>query len=148
MRTTWYLAGVALMVFVVRAQAEERKEAKGDLTGTYKVVSCEKDGKEEAPDKFKGHTVKITKTEMVGMDASGKRVWAATFRLDNSQKPWAIELTMTEGEHKGETLKGILEQAGNKLRCCHAEPGGKTPTEFKAGEKQKCAVLEKEASEK
>lgn len=138
-----YLA-TALMILVVRVGVTEEEKAKTDLTGTYKVVACEKDGKEEDKDRLKGMKVKITKTDITVFDANGKKTMTANFVLNPKEKPWAVELTLTEGENKGDTLTGIIEQADERVRLCVAEKGGKKPTAFKAGEKQKCLVLEKD----
>ena len=58
---------------------------------------------------------------------------AATFKLDSSKSPKAIDVTVTDGVGKGQTLKGIYESDGEDLKLClTGEPVEARPTEFLA----------------
>jgi uncharacterized protein (TIGR03067 family) len=151
------VAGVLLgLVLVAQAQQQpERQQQPGQppagqqdtakLQGTWTVVSAEKDGKQETADSVKDKQVRITSNTMTCVDKSGKTEMAAQYRVNTSTKPWQIEMTVTEGEHKGKKMKGIVELSGDTLRICHAEPDKEAPREFKAKEDQCSLTLRRSA---
>lgn len=61
-----------------------------------------------------------------------KEVLQATYRLDPSKKPRAIDLTSTSGETKGRTYLGIYELDGDALKICFSEYEQDRPREFAA----------------
>ena len=61
----------------------------------------------------------------------GKVVWKATVKLSPSKKPRTIDLTITEGSNKGQTILGIYEVDKDALKWCTAGAGQtERPTDF------------------
>src|SRR6516225_9902027 len=104
---TVFVAGMLLSA-VTAADEKKDKEA---LQGAWKVASSEAGGKDQT-EEFQGHllvfegdTFALKKGDQVGLKG--------TFKLDPSQKPKAIDLTITEGGRegdKGKVLHGIYER--------------------------------------
>ena len=99
--------------------------------------------KAETADTTKGKQVKITRDTITCYDKEGKAEMAATYTVDTSTSPWRIELTGTEGEHKGKKMKGIVSLRDDTLKVCHAKPDGETPTSFKTRDGECCFTLER-----
>ncbi len=56
---------------------------------------------------------------------------ALTFAMDPSKSPRTIDLTVTEGPQKGQTLNGIYKLEGDMYTICrNAEPWKDRPTQF------------------
>jgi uncharacterized protein (TIGR03067 family) len=139
------LAAAVLALLAPAAWAQARKDTKdaSKLIGTWTVASAEKDGKTETAANVKGKQVKITRDTITCLDRDGKTEMACRYTVDTSKTPWRLELTCTQGEHKGKKLHGIVSQDGNNLKLCHAKPGGDTPTSFKTKDGQCCFNLER-----
>ena len=124
-----------LLAFAAPA-ADDAKKDKEALQGAWKVVSSEAGGKDQTEELkghllvFEGDTFALKKGDQVGLKG--------TFKLDPSQKPKAIDLTITEGGRegdKGKVLHGIYERGKDALKWCTAEPGGTDrPREFSTTE--------------
>jgi uncharacterized protein (TIGR03067 family) len=61
-----------------------------------------------------------------------KVIGAATVKIDPTKKPKRIDVSFTEGKHKGQTLLGIYEIDSDAFRVCVARPGDERPAEFSA----------------
>lgn len=59
-------------------------------------------------------------------------VQVGTQKLDPSQSPKAIDVTMIEGPNKGAVMLGIYEISGDTLKVCFDAAGKTRPTEFKS----------------
>jgi uncharacterized protein (TIGR03067 family) len=59
-------------------------------------------------------------------------IQVGTQKLDPSQSPKAIDVTMTDGPNKGAVMLGIYEIDGDTLKACFDPKGKKRPTEFKS----------------
>lgn len=118
---------------------------KSDLTGTYTIVSGERDGKPLPKDEIAGSLVTFTKTTILGTDKEKKEFFSATYLIDTSKTPATIAMTSTTPGRDGGTVKmdtaGLIKWDGETVTIVYALPEGKTPTEFKAGEKQHLFVL-------
>jgi uncharacterized protein (TIGR03067 family) len=143
-------------------------DGKAKLDGTYVLVSGEKEGQAIPKERLDGSMIKITDTTIVGTDKDKKEFYATTYTLDTSKTPWAISMTATavkkdaadkdakKDAETGKDLKGgekqsaagIIKVDGDTVTLVYALPGGKTPTEFKAGEKQQMFVLKREGEKK
>ena len=131
---------LAVLVIGLNLGAEEKKDdAKKDqeaLQGAWKVVSSEVGGKDQMEEfkdhslVFEGDTFALKKGDDVGLKG--------TFKLDPSEKPRAIDITITEGGQegdKGKVLHGIYELGTGTLKWCTAGPGGTDrPKEFSTKE--------------
>jgi uncharacterized protein (TIGR03067 family) len=53
-----------------------------------------------------------------------------SYKLDTTAKPRAIDVTITEGEHKGEKWQGIYSLRGDKLKMCFNKNGKGRPKVF------------------
>jgi uncharacterized protein (TIGR03067 family) len=135
---TKYLLGVLFIGLNLGAEGK-KDDAKKDheaLQGAWKIVSSEAGGKdhtEEFKDHllvFDGDTFALKKGDAVGLKG--------TFKLDPSEKPRTIDITITEGGQEGEkgkVLQGIYELGKGTLKWCTAEPGGTDrPKEFSTKE--------------
>ena len=129
----------ALVVGLLLAAEDKKDDAKKDqeaLQGAWKVVSSEAGGKDQTEEfkdhllVFEGDTFALKKGNDVGLKG--------TFKLDPSEKPSAIDMTITEGGQegdKGKVLHGIYELGKDALKWCTAEPGGTDrPKEFSTTE--------------
>jgi uncharacterized protein (TIGR03067 family) len=116
------------------------------LRGTWTLVSGEDQGKPIPPEKLKGNRVAISDKTIVASDRDNKKVYVMTYKLDPSQKPHAIDMTVVEGDEKlkGKSAKGIYELKGDTLRLAYAFAGAR-PTEFatQKGDKQLSFVLKR-----
>ena len=60
---------------------------------------------------------------------------AAKIAVDFKKKPAEIDIMPTDGPFQAQSVAGIFERNGDTLRICAGnQPGGKRPTEFKAGD--------------
>ena len=135
---TKYLLAVLVVGLFLGAEGkkDDAKKDKEALQGAWKIVSSEAGGKDQTEGfkdhliVFEGDTFALKKGDQVGLKG--------TFKLDPSQKPKAIDLTITEGGRegdKGKVLHGIYELGKDALKWCTAEPGGTDrPREFSTTE--------------
>lgn len=131
---------------------EPKKKDKGapdSLIGGYTIVAGEKYGEKEDPDRLKGTTVRIAEDAIVVLDKDKKEVYAQTYRIDTTTKPWKITLRSkitpyTEKKGEEATAVGLIEQDGDTVKLIYALPGGPAPTEFKTKEKQLMFVMKNE----
>lgn len=147
--TTKLLALATGLLLTAFAAAEDKKGDADALVGTYTITSAEHNGQAVPADKLKGVTVKIAKNAITTYDANKKETYAATFTLDKGKSPWRIAMTATitpvGDKGVGEKADGLIEKSGDTVKLIYTLPGGKAPTEFKAGEKQQLFVLTKTA---
>jgi len=142
------LASVCALVLATQGQAEDKdtKNTKGDaskMVGTWTVTSVETDAKKATADTIKGKEVKVTRDTITCNDKNGKSEMTCSYTVDTSATPWKLEMSCTEGEHKGKKLKGIARLDGDKLNICFAKPDSDAPTKFETKEGQCCLTLER-----
>jgi uncharacterized protein (TIGR03067 family) len=106
------------------------KEAR-KFQGTWTFESSETGGKQLPAGDLKGllltfegdkHTVK----------KGDEVIQVGTQKLDPSQSPKAIDVTMTAGPNKGAVMLGIYEIDGDTLKVCFDPQGKRRPTEFRS----------------
>ena len=111
-------------------KADLEKEVR-KFQGTWTFESSETGGKELPAGELKSliltfegdkHTVKK------GDDV----IQVGTQKLDPSQSPKAIDVTLTAGVNKGAVMLGIYEINGDTLKVCFDPQGKKRPTEFRS----------------
>ena len=140
LRMSMAAALVVALLLVVRAGARDDKDV-SKLVGTWTVSGEEADGTKVAAVKVKGKEVKITR-EMISCNGKdGKGESAFRYKVDASTTPWKVELTGTEGEHKGKKMHGIAQLDGDNLKICFSKPDEEPPTKFETKEGQRCLVL-------
>jgi uncharacterized protein (TIGR03067 family) len=142
----WITCGLAVAaVLVLRAQAQDSKDRQelARVKGSWTVVSEEKNGKLETADTVRGKQVRITDDTITCMNKSGTTDMSARFMADTSKRPWHLDLTYTDGEHKGQKARAIAEVSGDTLRLCVADPNAPAPTDFKAKAHECCFTLKR-----
>jgi uncharacterized protein (TIGR03067 family) len=132
------LAFIGLVLFApVRAEEKEKKFDPEKLVGKWEFVSGEKEGTEVKGDGLKGK-VEITKdTLTIKGGEDGKEVFPMNYTLDTKNEPIRIILKGTDGRVKDQTVKGIIELDGDKLKLCYAMPDEDFPKGFKTKEGSK-----------
>jgi uncharacterized protein (TIGR03067 family) len=133
------------LIAAVYAQEGKGAAQVNELVGRYQIVSGEKDGQPIPNERIQGSTMRIATNAMTTFDKDEKEVYVATYELDTSTRPWRVAMTAKVTRGKGEDTKtsGLIEKSGDTVKLVYALPGGKTPTEFKAGDKQQLFVLKK-----
>jgi uncharacterized protein (TIGR03067 family) len=112
-----------------KAGNKEAKAKQGieELRGVWSVESFEYKGRRKPAGPyaytFDGERFAFT-------TKGGKELYKGAVRLDAAKRPRTIDLTVTEGEGKGECRLGIYEIDGDTLKMAF-RPGGKVrPTEL------------------
>ncbi len=145
-------AGSQNILVIFKRAAGEKKKGGGKekssgagaalkkFQGAWVVVSAEKGG-EKIPDEFI-KTIKITFTEDRLKFELGGESKDGTFKVDPTQKPAAIDLSVDDKK-----AEGIYAFEGDNLKVCIGEPGQARPKEFSgAGADQMLVVLKRAKS--
>ena len=150
--------GVAVLAIVslfvgVRSQAADG-DANGEAVakdlqafkGTWRLSSKEEDGKKFSEEEIKDIIGTGDGLGNFSVRRGDKVIGEATVKLDPTKKPKRIDVSFTEGKHKGQTLLGIYEIEDDAFRVCIARPGDERPTEFstKAGSGRTLIVYKRE----
>jgi uncharacterized protein (TIGR03067 family) len=97
---------------------------------TWKFVSIEVEGNPVPADEFRDDRL-VLKGKQSTSTSQGKTVHG-TFKIDPAATPKTIDITITDGPGKDNTLKGIYKIDGDTQKICWAAPGQPRPTEFEA----------------
>jgi uncharacterized protein (TIGR03067 family) len=111
-------------------KADLSREAR-KFQGTWTIESSVTGGEEIPPGELKGVVV-IFEGDKHTVKKGDEILQVGTQKLDPSKSPKTIDVTMTEGPHKGAVMLGIYEIDGDTLRVCFDPEGKKRPTEFKS----------------
>ena len=127
--------GFALLFVVTSlAAADDKdkaiKEDRKKYEGTWQVVSLEVDGNKSAEEDAKKITVVNEADGKWAIEVEGKVIARGTSEIDPTKKPKAVDLTVTEGDGKGQTHLGIYEFKDDTRKVCLGQPGKERPTEF------------------
>jgi uncharacterized protein (TIGR03067 family) len=124
-----------------KAVKEDRKK----YEGTWQVVSLEVDGNKSDEEDVKKITVVNEADGKWTIEVEGKVFARGTSEIDPTKKPKAVDLTITEGDSKGQTALGIYEFKDDTRKVCLAPAGKERPTEFSstAGSGHILAVLKR-----
>jgi uncharacterized protein (TIGR03067 family) len=140
MKTRWTVFGVAALLLVgTQLRADDTKKE----VMKFKIVSLKVDGKDIPKKDFKDMVLTVTGNKGV-LTKAGKVISEATSKMDQSKDPWTIDITITKGENKGKTLKGIMKEKNGKMTVCWGPPDGDRPKDFscKKGSKRVLEVYE------
>ena len=143
------VARVGVLAAAGDADDEATKKDLKALTGTWRIVSEDREGRRLSEEELKSAVVTYGadgKYSVVRGDPA-KLVYEGTFKIDPTKKPKSIDFTQTtEGKTKGRTTPGIYEVEGDTLRVCRTTGGKERPTEFpsKAGSGQVLLLLKRE----
>jgi uncharacterized protein (TIGR03067 family) len=130
MRTTVVLVAVCLSL---GADPEAVKKDMAQLEGEWSMVSGQRDG-QSLPDSLVKGSKRVAKAGETTVTIDGRTFLQAKFTIDPTQKPKAIDYTLTDGPNKGKTQLGIYELDGETVKFCFAMPGKERPTDFTAKE--------------
>jgi uncharacterized protein (TIGR03067 family) len=122
---------LVLTVFGLAAvgAAQDDAAAKKDLDklqGEWKVVSIEREGKEEKPKNSRTTVSRDEWTTRAGDTVERE----GTLKLDPTKSPKAIDTVFTDGPDKGKTLQGIYMLAGDDWKVLYSAPGKDRPKTF------------------
>jgi uncharacterized protein (TIGR03067 family) len=136
--------GVAVLAIVslfavVRSQAADgtanevavAKELQA-FKGTWRLSVKEEDGKKFSEEEIKDIIGTGDGLGKFSVRRGDKVIGAATVKLDPTKKPKRIDVSFTEGKHKGQTLLGIYEIESDAFRVCVARAGDERPAAFSA----------------
>ncbi len=140
------LIGLVVLLGAGAAYSDDKdnKDTGGaaQLVGTYQIVAGEKSGVKEPADRVKDVTVRFTAGEVFVTDKDKKQVFAASYKLDTSQKPWKIVMVSTLAPSVGQRSEGLIEKTGDTVKLIYALPGGAMPTDLMhAKDKQMLFVM-------
>jgi uncharacterized protein (TIGR03067 family) len=135
---------VALTVTAPALPGDRAKDDAKKMLGTWALIQGEDQGKPVPEDKIKGNLVVISDKTIIANDRDNKKVFVMTYKLDPSQKPAAIDLTIVEGTSKFKSAKGIYVIEGELLKLAYAYEGAR-PTAFttKPGDKHLSFVMKR-----
>jgi uncharacterized protein (TIGR03067 family) len=131
-------AAVGLVLAVGTARAEEKGDVK-KLEGTWKATAMEFEGTKAPEQAFKDATLTF-KGDMV-THHQGAKDEKGTFKVDTSKKPWTIDVTPTEGEDKGKTMKGLISIEGDTLKIAFSMDQQTRPTAISSDKGSKTMVM-------
>jgi uncharacterized protein (TIGR03067 family) len=121
-----------------RAAGKAQPAAAGDaataapataLEGDWAMASGVFSGKPLAADMVRWCS-RTTRGSLTTVMAGPQTMLKATFTLDTTKRPHAIDYVNLAGATKGKSQAGIVEIAGGALRICMAAPGQPRPKEF------------------
>jgi uncharacterized protein (TIGR03067 family) len=113
---------------IAKAHAAEAGPAT-PLEGDWKMVSGVFNGKALA-DNMVEWCSRTTRGGLTTVVAGPQTMLKATFTIDASTHPQAIDYVNLEGASKGKSQAGIFDFAGGDLRICMAAPGKPRPAAF------------------
>jgi uncharacterized protein (TIGR03067 family) len=140
------LAMTGVLTAADDAKEEAIKKDRKKYEGTWQVVSLEVEGNKAAEEDAKKITVINEADGKWAIEVEGKVMVRGTSEIDPVKKPKTVDLTITEGDDKGQTALGIYEFADDNTRkVCLAQAGKERPTEFSSTAENKhiLAVLKR-----
>jgi uncharacterized protein (TIGR03067 family) len=131
MKLRCFLAAIVAVVALIFTQAARADDLKA-MEGKWRLESAEAGGKKIEAEELKDLVVTITgdRYELMAKDGPD----AGTLKLDETQKPKAMDATDTEGLDAGKVIRAIYELSGDTLRVCYALKGEERPRELTTSE--------------
>jgi uncharacterized protein (TIGR03067 family) len=126
--------------------ADAKDDAKKELAkieGTWEVTEATLDGMKAPADVLANEKITFTvKGDTFTIKHGEKTSGSGTVAIDPTQKPATLDITYTEGAHKGKKELGIYKLDGDTMTACVSEAGGKErPREFASKEGTKFELL-------
>ena len=103
------------ILFAFAATAQERQA--DDLDGRWIAVELETEGQKEDPKVLKTFRVRVFGNQLT-MRPNGTVTRSMKFKLDPSQTPKTIDLTVYEDDKPGRTVQGIYSLDKGQLKMC------------------------------
>jgi uncharacterized protein (TIGR03067 family) len=117
---------IGVLVGADDPKPEEVRKDLDALKGTWTITKLERDGEELLP-------VGVRLEAQFGESELSSPNIKASYKLDPSRTPKAIDLSYTEGPAAGQTVKGIYKLEGDTLAICRPLPAtDERPKEFSA----------------
>jgi uncharacterized protein (TIGR03067 family) len=139
------ITGALLLGLVTVSAAQGQTEEMKKLEGTWNVVTATVDGKEAPADALKGVQI-VFKGDTFSVRKDGKEVYGGTYKIDPTKSPPTMDTTVTSGEDKGKTDKGIYKLEGDMLTTVFPEDDkAERPKTFesKPGSKLEMTILKR-----
>lgn len=131
MRSRAWLLGLALLLGAAEPNKDDVNSDTEPLQGGWTMFLVFRNGEEAPADLRKTGELIIEDQEYRAR--LGANSLSATFKVDASKSPKEIDFSVTTGENKGKTVKGIYKISGEYLTICRGltenEP---RPTDFAA----------------
>jgi uncharacterized protein (TIGR03067 family) len=149
MRTRTAAVLVLGLFLAVAARADDaNKKDHEQFQGTWTTISAEMNGDKLGDDlvqtlKF---VVKGDKFDVDGPSVILQQYAKGTFKMEATTKPKTIDVTVGEGDMKGDVVEGIYEFDDDTLKICAKLTGKERPADFttKAGSNMVSLVLKRE----
>jgi uncharacterized protein (TIGR03067 family) len=131
MRSTLWLLGLTLLLGAAEPRKDDATNDPEPLQGGWTMVLVFRNGQEAPPDLAKSGELIIEDREYRAKLGSDSMM--ATIKVDSSKTPKQIDLTLSTGENKGQTVKGIYKISGDDLTICRGLTARESrPSEFAA----------------
>jgi uncharacterized protein (TIGR03067 family) len=136
--------GVAVLAIVslfagLRSQAQDGKANEETVAkelqafkGTWRLSAKEEDGKKFGEEEIKDIIGTGDGLGKFSVRRGNQVIGEATVKLDPTKQPKRIDVSFTEGRHKGQTVLGIYEIDSDAFRVCIAQVGDERPAAFSA----------------
>ena len=112
------------------AKDEAIKKDRMKYFGEWQVTSLEVDGNHVTEEDAKKFKVVNGADGTWNIAIDGEIKLQGTSEIDPTKQPKTVDLTITEGESKGEVILGIYEFGDDTRKVCFAQPGKERPAEF------------------
>jgi uncharacterized protein (TIGR03067 family) len=109
-------------------RAKETREDLKKLQGNWKLVSCERNGRQDLMVMRAGLSIFIKGTAMTLRSPAVDRTKTTLFKIDATKKPKEIDMAWPDRLNK--TLLGIYELEGDRSKICQASLGKNRPSKL------------------
>jgi uncharacterized protein (TIGR03067 family) len=135
--------GLIVFIFGSAALVQAGNDKTGDLDriqGAWQIVALVEKGK-KVPDEDTKDLEIVVAGDRLGIRAKGKAVAEYTVKLDEKQKPRAMDMTITDGDDKGKVAPGIYNLEGDTLKIAMDEEFKNRPKSFDEKDTATCSVI-------
>jgi uncharacterized protein (TIGR03067 family) len=121
---------LALLVHAAWGQGgEAAKNDQARLQGEWLMVSGERDG-QPFPEEFRRSFRRVAQGDETTVTMGAQVFLKASFVLNPSKQPKAIDYSVSGGVYAGKTQLGIYECDGDQVKFCFSTPGKERPSDF------------------
>jgi uncharacterized protein (TIGR03067 family) len=111
-----------------------------DFHGIWQYVEWHQAGEKMPPEHFKSAQLIIAPKEC-RVEAEGKTLSIATYKVGEKNKLRTVELDASHGEFKGKKVLAIFQIDGDTMKVCYDLDGKEFPTEFKSTKDNKWVLV-------
>ena len=141
------LLGCTSLLAAENAKDDAIEKERMKFFGEWQVVALEIEGNQVQKEDNKNFKAVNGADGTWNITIEGEIKLQGTSEIDLTKEPKTVDLSVTEGEGKGEMMLGIYEfsDENNTRKVCFAKPGDKRPGEFSspAGSGRMLAVLKR-----